>query len=96
MTVNEAIKELKMILEEATEDENSVCYVTSCDKEPLEMAIKSLEKQVPKKTTHEATLYKCNTCPSCKNVLDRFEYLGDKKCLITTKYCCFCGQKLDW
>lgn len=43
MTENAVIKHLKMILEEATEDEHSVCYVTSCDKEPLEMAIKTLE-----------------------------------------------------
>ena len=45
MTVNEAIENLKMILEEATEDEHSVCYVTSCDKEGLEMAINALEEQ---------------------------------------------------
>ena len=46
MTEIEAIENLKMILEEATEDEHSVCYVTSCDKEPLEMAIEALEKQI--------------------------------------------------
>lgn len=52
-----------------------------------ELAIKALEKQVPKKPTHEATIQECHTCPSCKNVLDRFD---------KTLYCFFCGQRLDW
>lgn len=43
MTIDEAIKNLKDILEEATEEENSVCYVTNCDGESLELAIKALE-----------------------------------------------------
>lgn len=44
MTIDEAIKNLKDILEEATEEENSVCYVTNCDGESLEMGIKALEE----------------------------------------------------
>lgn len=44
MTNQEAIEILKDILEEATETENSVCYVTSVDEEPLRMAIEALEK----------------------------------------------------
>ncbi len=46
MTVQKAIEELNMILEEATAYEHAVCYVTSCDEEPLKMAIEALEKQV--------------------------------------------------
>ena len=37
------------------------------------MVLKALEKQLPKIVTHEATLYKCCTCPTCKNVVDKFE-----------------------
>jgi len=45
MTNKEAIEKLKGILTEATEYENSVCYVTEEDREPLEMAIKALEQE---------------------------------------------------
>ena len=85
MTEIEAIENLKMILEEATEDEHSVCYVTSCDKETLEMAIKSLEKQMPKEVIEVdyalgETEYRC---PSCN-------------LLVSSEYCEECGQKIDW
>lgn len=43
MTREEAIESLRGILTEAVEFENSVCYVTEEDREPLEMAIKALE-----------------------------------------------------
>ena len=45
MTEKNAIETVKGIIDEITSDENAVCYVTECDKEPLEMAIKALEKQ---------------------------------------------------
>lgn len=45
MTREEAIKGLRGILTEAVEFENSVCYVTDEDREPLEMAIKALEQE---------------------------------------------------
>ena len=45
MTECEAIKNLKDILSECTESEETVCYVTSADAPALEMAIKALEKQ---------------------------------------------------
>lgn len=57
---------------------------------------KALTKQIPKKVTHEATLYKCCTCPNCKNVVDKFEKWGENTVRITQTYCHFCGQKLDW
>lgn len=44
MTREEATKRLREILTEATEFEDSVCYVTEEDREPLEMAIKALEQ----------------------------------------------------
>ena len=43
MTREEATEKLKIILEEATEYEEAVCYVTSCDADALDMAIRALE-----------------------------------------------------
>lgn len=45
MTNEEVIKRLKDILEEVTETDNSVCYVTSDDMDTLKAAIKALEQQ---------------------------------------------------
>ena len=58
----------------------------------------ALEKQIPKKITHEATLQRCATCPTCKNVLDEFiEFIpGQPKIRVTFAHCNFCGQALDW
>ena len=39
----EAIINLKVILSEITECEESICYVTDIDAEPLRLAIKALE-----------------------------------------------------
>lgn len=44
MTREKAAERLKVILEEATEDEYAVCYVTSDDAESLDMAIKALDQ----------------------------------------------------
>lgn len=57
---------------------------------------KAMRKQTPQKVTHEATLLRCCTCPSCKNVVDHFEMFGDARMRVTYQYCHFCGQKLDW
>lgn len=77
-------------------DESLGYQLTSDDFEWLEEAKKALEKQIPKMVTHEATLYKCCTCPNCKNVVDEFKKWGENTVRITYKYCYFCGQKLDW
>lgn len=53
-------------------------------------------KQTARKITHEATLRSSCTCPSCKNVVDKFEQFGDSRIRVTYDYCHFCGQKLDW
>ena len=44
MTNKEAINDLKVILSEITECEESICYITDVDAEPLRLAIKALEK----------------------------------------------------
>ena len=73
--------------------------VEDCDNEELSKMIDAaIEKQIPKKPTHEATLYKCFTCPTCKNVIDEFiEFVPDQpKIRVTTLHCKYCGQALDW
>lgn len=62
------------------------------------IVIAALNKQLSKKPTHEATLYRCLTCPTCKNVIDEFtEFIPNQpKIRVKTLHCKFCGQKLDW
>ena len=47
MTREEAVERIKMILEEATANEDAVSYVTSDDTDALDMAIKAIERQKP-------------------------------------------------
>lgn len=93
MTEQEAIEVLKEIVDEIAEDDG-ICYVTDCNKEPLEMAIKALEKQIPKKPKYlplkngiMTTNYECPIC-GCR----RLGHGNDlDKC-----YCPECGQCLNW
>ena len=70
MTRKEAIEKIKMILEECTEDEYAVCYVTSDDADALDMAIKALEQE-PRKghwIDHSDEGYaECSECGSATN-----------------------------
>lgn len=83
----EAIINLKVILSEITECEESICYVTDIDAEPLRLAIKALEKQIPKKPVYGAANIKC---PNCGATL--LYYFHSFK----IDYCDECGQRLDW
>lgn len=58
MTREEAIKKLKDILEEATETDNSVCYVTSDDADVLKVAIQALEQE----PCEDAVSRDCDKC----------------------------------
>ena len=87
MTNQEAINDLKVILSEITECEESICYVTDIDAEPLRLAIKALEKQIPKKPVYGAANIKC---PNCGATL--LYYFHSFK----IDYCNECGQRLDW
>ena len=74
-------------IQEVREDEHSVCYVTNCDKEALEMAIEALEKQIPKKPVEPQGFPRFGYCPSCrKTVTKHSSYVG----------CTWCLQRLDW
>ena len=87
MTNQEAINDLKVILSEITECEESICYITDVDAEPLELAIKARERQIPKKPIYGAANIKC---PNCEATL--LYYFHSFK----IDYCDECGQRLDW
>lgn len=57
---------------------------------------KAVQKQIETKVTHEASLYRCCTCPSCKNVVDDFTDFNGKKVRVLNPFCKLCGQALDW
>ena len=88
MTEIEAIKNLKDILDECTESEEAVCYVTDVNAPALEMAIKELEKQIPKKPRFYAHNYYCSVCD---NLVGNNEFEWKR-----FKYCDTCGQKMNW
>lgn len=87
MTNQEAINDLKVILSEITECEESICYITDIDAEPLRLAIKALEKRIPKKPVYGAANIKC---PNCGATLLYYFYS------FKIDYCDECGQRLDW
>ena len=62
----------------------------------LIVAEKALKRVTPTKTTHEATLYRCNTCPNCGSVVDEFTEFNGQRTHVQTNYCKFCGQALLW
>lgn len=85
MTNQEAINDLKVILSEITECEESICYITDIDAEPLRLAIKALEKQIPKKPSQDSIgLYYFPICPNCHKELESYDHH------------CECRQALDW
>lgn len=83
----EAIDNLKVILSEITECEESICYITDIDAEPLRLSIEALEKQIPKKPVYGAANIKC---PNCGATLLYYFYS------FKIDYCDECGQRLDW
>lgn len=91
MTENEAIEELKY-------DCNELGKAIPCDtswgklfENAYAMAIKALEKQIPKKPikSKEQKIRYVNTyyCPTCNLGFTGFNI---------AKWCYHCGQKLDW
>lgn len=97
MKESEAIEKLKnMRLYMQIEDESNDCKFTEDDYKANEMAIKALEKQIPKKPIMKQYFedledeYLC--CPTCGEILtDRIP--ADNKNFYF--YCMNCGQKFD-
>ena len=98
MTREEAISNLKMILDEATETDEAICYVTSNDAETINMAIKALKQQTAKykhlgtrhthwgKCRHDKC--RCETCGFTKEFTDNHT--------AQYKFCPSCGREIDW
>lgn len=55
-----------------------------------ELAIKALERQIPKKPYDVDTERKTFDCPECLSTL--YINMDMRDC----GYCCICGQALDW
>ena len=87
MNREEAVANLKMILEEVTETDEAICYVTSNDVEALILAIKALELQIPKKPI-DNTKQGWFECPTCRRVV--VLYHNGKR------HHCRCGQAIDF
>ncbi len=92
MTESEAKKEFKERLELIEK-----CYRGKVEdyKQALELGVKALEKQIPKKPVYEGDgysdghlVYDTWICPLCEK---RYEVDYDDY-----DYCPDCGQKLDW
>ena len=90
MTEQEAIKIFKDRLELTDYRKQVPEYYKA-----MELAVKALEKQIPKKPTEEQIDFEefvC-ICPTCKYTCEYgFEDFRDRK----YEYCPMCGQKLDW
>lgn len=85
MKESEAVEKLKnMRLFMQIEDENNDCKFTEDDYKANDMAIKALEKQIPKKPDFTEDK-EFALCPCCNG----------KGLLNKQKYCDNCGQKID-
>lgn len=91
MTEKEAIKILQELSLERCE---AFGFCGNCDKCEVtiayDMAIKALEKQIPKKPYDVDTERKTFDCPECLSKLYADEDVRD------CGYCCICGQKIFW
>lgn len=95
MTIEKAIEQLGELIKEAESHmtgNKSDDEIFIDDKTALEMAIQTLEKQIPKK--YELFLGQ-DLCPTCNNT---FGSDAIRKTLSSWKmdYCQYCGQALDW
>ena len=93
MTESEAVEKLKnMRLFMQITDENNDCKFTEDDYKANEMAIKALEKQIPKKPVEmkptDKLLNGYFACPMCGGWVGMDEY--------SNEYCGCCGQKINW
>ena len=73
-------------------------YINMCSVEEMNIAIKALEKQIPKKlkTTEVGRFGLVFLCPSCENNMAMIWNSVWQKGRYNQKYCDNCGQALDW
>lgn len=95
-----------------TESEAIVClqadkeYLTDmkiCDGEEMDVAIKVLEKQIPKKPNKAidsswGIKNEVNVCPACDYYLTKVHFIAPQKIEPNKQitYCETCGQAIDW
>ena len=93
MTEKEAIKILQELSLERCEAFGFDCG--NCDKCEVtiayDMAIKALEKQIPKKTKQDEEYPLGRICPVCYTYLSNVQFVPSNY-----HYCKNCGQALDW
>ena len=66
-------------------------------REMFKIAADACQKRTSTMVTHEASIYACCTCPSCKNVVDEFtEFVPGQKIRVQAQWCKYCGQALKW
>lgn len=89
MKVQEVIQNLEYLISDD-------CTGTQSDYvEEIELAIKVLERQIPKKPTDVRTVIIWGLCPVCKGKLNM---LGRQPSRVfkLDNFCPDCGQALDW
>lgn len=102
--LKKVVKGLEYCISDGTDCPENCPYIGDCNRKQLHNdaidVLKAQERELryrtPRKVEHTATIYKCCTCPSCGNVVDEFDKWGETYTRITTDYCKFCGQALDW
>lgn len=97
MTTEEAIKVIKEGERDFCEIYQSECLGKTCNKcegsIAYNMAIKALEKQIPKKPVEVRNEIVCPTCENYIDITDDDLYVYE---IEPPKYCDECGQALDW
>ena len=81
MTKSKAIELLEYIREIGN---GEAPYVGCAQNVAIEMAIKALKKQIPKKPTKDKYVPELDFCPKCGTEVTN------------CNYCPHCGQKIDW
>lgn len=89
MKVQEVIQNLEYLISDD-------CTGTQSDYvEEIELAIKVLERQIPKKPTDVCTVIIWGLCPVCKGKLNMLSGQPNKV-FKSNNFCPDCGQALDW
>lgn len=95
MTTEEAIKVIKEGESDFCETHTSECLGKTCNKcegsIAYNMAIKALEKQIPKKPKQDEEYPLGRICPGCYRYLSNVQFVPSGY-----HYCENCGQALDW
>lgn len=90
----------RMTNEEAIELLQNVAWLGSDNGtyvyEALEMAIKALEKQIPKKAVKSNMFHEIGFCPNCNEPIRSRTCFKSTVGKIYISWCSECGQAVDW